>query len=167
MLVLWAVSMSSAAPPAPAAAPSLCDAGITVFTCETTTHKVLSICRSPDLSRSSGWAQYRFGRPGAIELSVPAVATAYDDAFHAVQLLYETGNHDDVVLHVPNAQVGYHVFEYAERDAAGKRTFEKAGVRVVEAGKTLATVTCGPLRSGTIRDLSGVDWGFEDATTRP
>jgi len=34
--------------------------------------KQLSICASPDLSETGGMLQYRFGKPGAVELTLPA-----------------------------------------------------------------------------------------------
>src|SRR5687768_12828037 len=51
--------------------PTLCDPGTTAFSCATGGGKVLSICASAELSTETGWIQYRFGRPGAIELAVP------------------------------------------------------------------------------------------------
>lgn len=44
----------------------------TVFSCKVRKHnKILAICASKDLSKSTGYLQYRFGRPGSLDLVFP------------------------------------------------------------------------------------------------
>jgi hypothetical protein len=55
---------------------SLCTAAEqTVFSCSTG-KKVLSVCASATVNRNTGYLQYRFGSPGAIELQLPEAETA-------------------------------------------------------------------------------------------
>lgn len=50
---------------------SLCTPGEqTVFSCSTG-KKILSVCSSTTVNRNTGYLQYRFGIPGAIELKLP------------------------------------------------------------------------------------------------
>jgi hypothetical protein len=42
-----------------------------VLSCKVKDGKILSLCASPDLSETNGTLHYRFGRPGAVELSYP------------------------------------------------------------------------------------------------
>jgi hypothetical protein len=45
----------------------------TLFSCPLTqSKKIVSLCASPDLSPSSGYLQYRFGRANAAELAFPS-----------------------------------------------------------------------------------------------
>ena len=59
---------------APAAnAATLCAPDETVlFNCSATEKRIISVCASQDLAPDHGFLQYRFGRPGKVELTVPA-----------------------------------------------------------------------------------------------
>jgi hypothetical protein len=48
------------------------DDELTVFSCELKNKKTVSVCASDDVSSHSGYLQYRFGKIGKVELSVPA-----------------------------------------------------------------------------------------------
>jgi len=52
---------------------SLCAKGEkVVFSCAVRrSGKVVSLCSSPELSKTNGYLQYRFGRPGQVELEFP------------------------------------------------------------------------------------------------
>jgi hypothetical protein len=43
----------------------------TLFSCRTTTKKLIAVCASRDLSTSNGYIQYRFGSDNKIEIKVP------------------------------------------------------------------------------------------------
>lgn len=47
------------------------DDELTVFSCELKNKKTVSVCASNDVSARSGYLQYRFGKIGKVELSVP------------------------------------------------------------------------------------------------
>jgi hypothetical protein len=56
----------------PASVVSLCARDEkTVWSCETTNRKIASICSSRQLDEHRGYVQYRFGRPGQVELVFP------------------------------------------------------------------------------------------------
>lgn len=60
--------------PTAALAGSLCETGEqALFSCSTgKAGKLVSLCASPHLDKSAGYLQYRFGKPGKIELAFPA-----------------------------------------------------------------------------------------------
>jgi hypothetical protein len=66
-------SRAFSAPLDPIKARSLCGRGERlVWSCQTARErKLASICSSQDLSRTRGYVQYRFGRPGQVELEFP------------------------------------------------------------------------------------------------
>jgi hypothetical protein len=68
LLLLYGIS-------GPVAAASLCDAAEQVlFDCAIRgSTKRVSLCGSQPLSRDAGYLQYRFGRPGRVELAFPQV----------------------------------------------------------------------------------------------
>jgi hypothetical protein len=67
-----------------ASAGARCTAGeVPVFSCATTSGKVVSLCASPDLSETAGSLRYRFGRPGRVELAHPQDKTPPQAAFRA------------------------------------------------------------------------------------
>ena len=75
MLLLFA--LADAAPPAP----TLCAPGEkTALSCSDS-GKIYSICTSPDFGKGSGWIEYRFGKPGAIELVYPKTRENSHQAF--------------------------------------------------------------------------------------
>lgn len=116
MLVLAMASASGAH------AGGLCTASeTTYFTCETRQKKSVSICGTPSS------LQYRFGRPGAVELEFPQ-----DAAQGPGKLLY--AHHfraaaDRTEVSFSSGSTTYAVFEYAE---ASRR---RAGVRVEAGGQ--------------------------------
>jgi hypothetical protein len=67
----------------PVVALSLCDKGEkVVFSCAVKrTGKIVSLCSSPKLSKTEGYLQYRFGRPGKVELEFPKDRSTSQGAF--------------------------------------------------------------------------------------
>lgn len=51
----------------------------TLFSCATKKNKIVSICASKDLSPNSGYMQYRFGKLGKVEMTMPQVAKGLPD----------------------------------------------------------------------------------------
>jgi len=47
-----------------------------VFNCTVKSGKIVSLCRSPELTQHQGVLHYRFGRPGAVELQFPPLSEA-------------------------------------------------------------------------------------------
>ncbi|HEX2268768.1 MAG TPA: hypothetical protein VHH35_04515 [Pyrinomonadaceae bacterium] len=61
---------------------SLCNADEKViFNCTLRNSKIVSLCSSPNLTKDQGYVQYRFGRPGKIELEFPQEREKSQQAF--------------------------------------------------------------------------------------
>ena len=148
----------AAAPAADARPESFCTARETVvFACRSGA-KLVSVCASADISASSGYLQYRFGKPGAgaIELTLPqderlppASATGENVAFSGgggSWLRFANGSHS------------YVVYSGIGRWGDDGQTVEKEGVRVEHKGKTVAELAC----SGPLTSELGPEW-FERA----
>lgn len=139
-----AVQAGSAAAPARPAA-SLCEPGEAVqFSCPMGRGRTLSICGQPPAA-----LQYRFGKPGQIELRYPADAAQGPQLFlFAHYMRYQV---DRIALNFSNEGTEYEVFDERED---GKRS---AGVRVTKAGDSRETaLPCrGPVTSrlGTLKPL--------------
>lgn len=113
------------------------------FSCRTAAKKWIGVCGS-----ASGAVQYRFGRPGHIELAFPAQPA---DAVESLYLThYARFQVDRSELTFTREDVGYTVFAYREN---GKQT---AGVRVAQAsGKEREIACAGPISSQLVK-LRGV-----------
>jgi hypothetical protein len=136
-----------------------------VFNC-TTGSKLASVCA---MRASSGQhlVQYRFGRPGIVEIAVPprsrdaarhvALQDAQSDSGHAAYLRFDWGNHV------------YYVYEASERGGVnlvtGQSTrIDPAGVLVREDGVTVKRYRCA---TGTEWFSQIRDAGFPLAVMRP
>ena len=137
-----------AAPPARPAA-SLCEPGEAVqFSCPMGRGRTLSVCGQPPAA-----LQYRFGKPGQIELRYPADAAQGPQLFLFAQYMrYQV---DRIALHFTNEGTDYEVFDERED---GKRS---AGVRVSNGGDGRETaLPCrGPVTSrlGALKPLLRCD----------
>ena len=144
----------NAAPAADAAPESFCSARESiVFACRSGA-KLVSVCASADISASSGYLQYRFGKPGAgaIELTLPkderapsASATGENVGFSGgggSWLRFRNGNHS------------YVVYSGIGRWGEDGQTLEKEGIRVENQGKTVADLQC----SGPLTSELGPEW---------
>ena len=145
-----AALMAPPAAQAGTAAPgSLCEAGEAVqFSCPMGRGRLLSVCGQPPAA-----LQYRFGKPGQIELRYPADAAQGPQLFLFAQYMrYQV---DRIALHFTNEGTDYEVFDEHED---GKRS---AGVRVSKAGDGRETaLPCrGPVTSrlGALRPLLRCD----------
>jgi hypothetical protein len=127
---------------------SLCSAGEqVVFSCATTTKKVVSLCSSSPLTETAGYLQYRFGVGGrAPELSYPTTREHPKNDFLSGTMMYSGGG--GAYLRFTNAPYTYAVFT-----GIGKG-WKKEGVVVQKAGKKMAYLQCrGPWTSQLGPDL--------------
>jgi len=106
----------------------------TLFSCSTG-RKTVSVCGSADLSATAGVAQYRFGRPGAVELAYPAAGSEWRGAARAGRLMFSGGG--GAYLAFASARYRYIVYT-----AIGSGWGSKAGVVVEKNGKRLASLPC-------------------------
>jgi hypothetical protein len=143
-LAAAAAAAAVSAPLAVAAPASLCDAGETAyFGCAVANGKTLAVCGAlPER------LQYRFGRPGAIELAHPAAAN--DGPRTLLIAHYHRYRTNRLTLRFERAGVSYMVFDEHE-DGRGR-----AGVQVKTADARAHELVCaGPVAS-RLSELVGV-----------
>lgn len=142
-LAPWAFALAAghaaALPPAPTAAPAdLCQPGEdTVFSCPAG-RKQIAVCATPGLGSTGGLLQYRYGRPGALELQYPPAANAPTDWRASVQagsLMFSGGG--GAWLSFDRGDHRYVVYT-----AIGRGWGTKEGVVVERAGRRIAHVAC-------------------------
>jgi hypothetical protein len=121
---------------------TLCSTGEqVVFSCTTTTKKVVSLCSSSPLTEDAGYLQYQFGVAGrAPELSYPTTREHPKNLFLSGTMMFSGGG--GAYLKFTNAEYTYAVFT-----GIGKG-WEKEGVVVQKARKQIAYLQCkGPWTS--------------------
>ena len=121
----------------PAKATSLCarDEKI-IWSCETTKRKIVSICSSSQLDKQSGYLQYRFGRPGHVELEYPQQRQNTQTAF--AYFRYTRPLVTYLGLRFKIKEYDYEVYDNSnEEEQAGG---SEAGVTVTPAGNTAKAV---------------------------
>jgi len=104
-----------------------------IFSCSTG-KKIVSVCASKDLSASAGTLQYRFGKKGAVEATVPAAAAHPKKHTNGNNLMYSGGG--GAYLRFIKGNYGYVVYT-----GIGKG-WEKEGVAVEKGGKTISNMLC-------------------------
>ncbi len=108
---------------------SLCEAQEQkVWSCQVG-RRTISICASRDLDETQGYAQYRIGRPGALEMEYPATRVHPRGRF--TYTLYPQGNQ---TLDFSNGGYDYRVFE----DLRSRED----GVYVERNGAQVSQITC-------------------------
>ena len=140
-----ALVVASATPLAAAAAPaSLCAGEETAyFECTIASGKLLAICGTlPER------LQYRFGRPGAVELAYPAVAEEGPKALLLAR--YHRYRTDRVALRFEREGVSYTVFDDQEE---GRR---RGGVEVKAADARVHELACTGQVTSRLGELIGV-----------
>lgn len=131
-LVLVAVAASQAHA---ARAQSLCAKDeTTYFSCPASHGRSINLCGKPAQT-----LQYRFGKPGRVELAFPAQPEEGADAFRYAH--YSRFQVDRFELRFDNAGTEYVLFDYTE---SGRR---EAGVGVTQAGKEVSVSCRMPIRS--------------------
>lgn len=143
MLVLTA-SLAWAAPT------TLCAEGETTwFTCTTTNRKILSVCGSLRA------IQYRFGLPGAIELTYPKEPSLAPFWYEASETSHQGGHS----VSFSNGGFVYSVFETADMEPtpADPGSFQHFfGVEVRRDEDVVATILCDKRKPATL-NLQGLD----------
>lgn len=145
-----AVASSLAAAPA-LAEPTLCAANERVlFSCSTGVHTV-SICASKVLSKNAD-VQYRFGKPGSLELVYPEAGVKPADAFVLGTLAFSGGG--GAWLRFNKGPFRYTVFTAMGKWGPGGAPADAAGVAVDKDGKEYAHFPC---RGGGAENEIGPD----------
>jgi hypothetical protein len=109
-----------------------------IFSCDLKgSGKYVSLCGSKNLTREEGYLQYRFGRPGAVELEFPKDKDSTKKQFtydHYFRALVDRTN-----ISFVNGGYTYTVFDDYEGDV--KPEIREAGVKVERSGKD-TTMRC-------------------------
>lgn len=128
---------------------SLCRSGEEpVFACTIENHQAVAVCASEKPGAPRGYVQYRFGKPGNLEINVPdrAASSNWREQFKAKRLWYSAGGGN--YLRVDHGPYAYVVF------SAFGRWDEKDGVMVWKDGAMVAHHACaGPALSRLGPDL--------------
>ncbi len=144
-------------PVTPATGPSHCSpVEWTVFSCQIEgSQTVVSVCASTDLTRTHGYLQYRFGRPGAVELAFPEDLEGTQDQFMWQTIGYSGGW--DTRIQFTNAEVSYQLYDKAIKVSISEKEF-LGGIIIKEGKAVLAELACdtatlGPAYDNTLGDL--------------
>jgi hypothetical protein len=116
----------------PAKATSLCARDEkTIWSCETTKRKIVSICSSGQLDKQSGYVQYRFGLPGHVELEYPQQRQNTQTAF--AYFRYTRPLVTYLGLRFKIKEYDYEVYDNSNEEERGG---SEAGVKVTPSGNT-------------------------------
>ncbi len=110
---------------------------ISYFNCQTKNRKIISLCGSADLSKSTGYIQYRFGKPKKVELEYPKDQKNSAAKFFYVH--YSRSRTDYSILNFTNENTSYSVFDNSDEDSKPK---SGAGVTISSEGKLDTHLNC-------------------------
>ena len=108
----------------------------TIWSCETANRKTVSICGSRQLDKERGYLQYRFGRPGHVELQYPQQREHTQTAF--AYFRYTRPMVTYLGLRFKINEYDYEVYDNSNEEQ-GARSSE-AGVTITPAGNTAKAV---------------------------
>jgi len=107
-----------------------------IFTCTTIgSAELISLCAAKSLDSRRGYLQYRYGKPGAIELQFPQARANTQLAFRYAH--YFRAQVDRTEISFDNQDYRYTLFDYYEGDV--KPPITKAGVRISKHGTARGT----------------------------
>ncbi|QOT78824.1 hypothetical protein [Cupriavidus basilensis] len=104
------------------------------FSCTVKGNKLVSLCASPDLSKTKGYVQYRFGKKGAVELAYPKLTDDPRKHFRWGVTAYSGGGTD--YFRFSNGGYDYVVY------AGSGKGWEKEGLVVEKDQKRIASLPC-------------------------
>jgi hypothetical protein len=103
-----------------------------IFTCSVVAEaRTVSLCASSVLDHRRGYLQYRYGKPGALELQFPQARANTQLAFRYAH--YFRAQVDRTEVSFDNQGYRYTIFDYYEGDV--KPAISTAGVRVSKHGR--------------------------------
>jgi len=122
-------------------AQTLCKADeLVVFSCPTKNH-IASICASKDISKTSGFMQYRFGRLDHADMVYPDVGIKPADVFTAGTMMFSGGGGD--WLRFSKGAFSYTIFSaFGKWSSHSDGSGDAAGVAVRKNGKEFANFPC-------------------------
>lgn len=157
MLASLIVALTILAGPAPgkaAAPPSLCSSSERIyFSCVTKPgHRLLSLCGSHSMTKTSGYLQYRFGRSGKVELEYPSKRDASTERFRYYHYSRYRIDRQGVVF--DHGGYRYAVFHHYEGDTPPEQVIAGVDVSRGVDGPTVREIAC---TAPTIHDLSALE----------
>ena len=148
-LVLWGMV-------GPAMGASLCGSDEEVFfDCPLKgSAKRVSLCGSRPLTSDSGYLQYRFGRPGAIELEFPRERAGSPRQFQLTHYIRPQVDRSELAF----SNGGYRYALYDDYDGEQKPARRERGISVTGPGDTGKTVdlVCGNVSASRLAALATV-----------
>ena len=111
-----------------------------MFTCPVAGNKVLSVCSSKVASTDTGFLQYRYGKAGKTEISLPAAKTAPSKSAQGGTLAFSGGG--GAYLRFQNGSTDYYVYTAIGKWGKNGKTATKAGVAVESKGKLKTNIRC-------------------------
>ena len=99
-----------------------------LFSCKMSKKKILSLCASNDLSRDTGYLQYRFGKAGKIELEYPNELKNSQKAFQFSR--YTRPGTTYLRLKFTNQRTTYSIFSESTDDGGDGKPVETSGILV-------------------------------------
>lgn len=132
LLLVISVGYSSAAAQAPTPTPSHCRGDEQLlFNClVTNSAKIISLCGAKSLDHRRGYLQYRYGRPGAVELQFPQARANTQLAFRYAH--YFRAQVERTEISFDHLGYRYTIFDYHEGDVTP--ALAVAGVRIGKHG---------------------------------
>lgn len=100
--------------------------------------KIVSLCSSPELTKDRGYIQYRFGRPGKIELEFPKSREKSQQAFKYSH--YFRAKFDLTQISFISEQHEYSIFDEYNGEQRPARSSQ--GVTVIPPNRPEVTLTC-------------------------
>jgi hypothetical protein len=106
-----------------------------MFSCSTGNMIFASVCASNDLSKTSGYIQYRFGRIGSPELVVPETTSIHPSKVTSGNIIKYSGN-SGTFLRFTNREYGYVIYRGKDKDVP------KEGIALESNGKIITNLWC-------------------------
>ena len=123
----------------------------TVFSC-TVGKKIVSVCASKDLSPVAGYMQYRFGKKGKPELSIPALSQ--HPLKHVQADAYQAASGQTGSMTFSHGQYSYTlVWSESRTDNApdgSSMWVNEAGLTIARKGKVIADLPCSLAEGGVL-----------------
>ncbi|MFN4017070.1 MAG: hypothetical protein ACK4JB_17160 [Reyranella sp.] len=127
-----------------------------VFSCRTSSTKLVSVCASKDAAPNKGYLQYRTGKPDStdpLDLTLPAAQVPPPQAASGEAFPLAGGGGTWLRVSARN-NIAFVVYSAIGNWGPRGEDREKAGVTVERDGKTVATLKC----TGKPLGLLGPDW---------
>ncbi|OYT72808.1 MAG: hypothetical protein CFK52_04130 [Chloracidobacterium sp. CP2_5A] len=125
-----------------------------IFGAITTGGKMVCLCASPDLASQRGYLQYRFGRPGRVELEYPAERAGSQQKFYYAH--YARYQLEWASVRFKNNEYNYRLYYSYDRESGRPRTEYGLSVYLGEGDKGTGFLLRRNTVVGALQQLEGV-----------